>query len=266
MFDLPQSHFDPLGTTGGFGDPRRAPGAPPSAFTAPPPAYPSATPGPPSFPTGPEVGPSGLVVPPPPREMSPPRGYGGPPTLSSAAQLGATPERRLMSPQIGSSRPPPPPTMVSSLPVMEPEAGATGVSMPSLTAIASTERPATMVEDGPSTSFFSPAQENATTVGAPASQNAGEEEVSTGPTTNGGGSADPAEDHAYATHIREVFEAYVATRRRCGETVATLTLDKFQARLETNRQQLVAKYGCRSARFSVYVKDGKAAVKATPLR
>ena len=58
----------------------------------------------------------------------------------------------------------------------------------------------------------------------------------------------------------------MATRRRCGETVATLTLDKFQARLETNRQQLVAKYGCRSARFSVYVKDGKAAVKATPLR
>jgi hypothetical protein len=85
------------------------------------------------------------------------------------------------------------------------------------------------------------------------------------PVTNGGND-DPADDRAYAAHIREVFEAYVATRRRCGETVATLTLDKFQARLETNRQQLVAKYGCRSARFSVYVKDGKAAVKATPLR
>ena len=54
------------------------------------------------------------------------------------------------------------------------------------------------------------------------------------------------DDRAYAAHIREVFEAYVATRRRCGETVATLTLDKFQARLETNRQQLVAKYGCRT--------------------
>ena len=45
-----------------------------------------------------------------------------------------------------------------------------------------------------------------------------------------------------------------------------MTLDKFRTKLEANRQQLVAKYGCRTARFSVYVKDGKAAIKATPVR
>jgi hypothetical protein len=28
----------------------------------------------------------------------------------------------------------------------------------------------------------------------------------------------------------------------------------------------VAKHGCRTVRFSVYVKDGKAALKATPIR
>jgi hypothetical protein len=39
-----------------------------------------------------------------------------------------------------------------------------------------------------------------------------------------------------------------------------------QAKLQSNRDQLIAKYSCRTARFSVYVKDGKAAIKATPVR
>jgi hypothetical protein len=71
---------------------------------------------------------------------------------------------------------------------------------------------------------------------------------------------------AEETHVREVFEDYVATRQRCGESVASLTLEKFRDKLAANRQQLVSKYNCRTARFSVYVKDGKAAIKATPVR
>jgi hypothetical protein len=67
-------------------------------------------------------------------------------------------------------------------------------------------------------------------------------------------------------HIREVFADYVNTRRQTGEPTASLTLEKFRAKLEANRQQLIAKYSCRTARFSVYVKDGKAAIKATPVR
>jgi hypothetical protein len=67
-------------------------------------------------------------------------------------------------------------------------------------------------------------------------------------------------------HIREVFMEYVAVRRQCGEPTSSLTLDKFRTKLETNRQQLIAKYNCKTARFSVYVKDGKAAIKATPVR
>jgi hypothetical protein len=67
-------------------------------------------------------------------------------------------------------------------------------------------------------------------------------------------------------HIRSVFAEYVAARGRCGESIASLTLEKFRAKLEANKQQLIAKYGCRTARFSVYVKDGKAAIKATPVR
>jgi hypothetical protein len=67
-------------------------------------------------------------------------------------------------------------------------------------------------------------------------------------------------------HVREVFSEYLAARRQCGEPTAALTLERFKAKLDSNRQQLVAKYGCRTARFSVYIKDGKAAIKATPVR
>jgi hypothetical protein len=67
-------------------------------------------------------------------------------------------------------------------------------------------------------------------------------------------------------HIREVFAEYVSVRKQCGESTAGLTVDKFRAKLAANREQLIAKYNCRTARFAVYVKDGKAAIKATPVR
>ena len=69
-----------------------------------------------------------------------------------------------------------------------------------------------------------------------------------------------------AAHFQQVFEEYVALRIKCGESATSVAADKFFAKLRSNREQLVAKYGCRSARFSVYVKDGKAAIKATPVR
>jgi len=77
----------------------------------------------------------------------------------------------------------------------------------------------------------------------------------------GGGAPDEWE-----THVREVFAEYVATRARCGEPTAGLALDKFREKLEANRKAIVDKYNCPSARFTVYVKDGKAALKASPLK
>jgi hypothetical protein len=43
-------------------------------------------------------------------------------------------------------------------------------------------------------------------------------------------------------------------------------MDKFTAKLQSNREQLVSKHGCRTARFTVYVKDGKAAIRAVPVK
>jgi hypothetical protein len=73
--------------------------------------------------------------------------------------------------------------------------------------------------------------------------------------------ADPEEEH-----VRAVFADYLALKQQCGESVETLTLDKFRTKLKDNRAALMTKYNCRTVRFSVYQKDGKAALKATPVR
>ncbi|MBF5042679.1 cell division protein FtsK [Aggregicoccus sp. 17bor-14] len=68
-------------------------------------------------------------------------------------------------------------------------------------------------------------------------------------------------------HFEEVFREFIATRERCGEpSDPGLTFDKFVAKLRKNREQLVQKYACRTVRFQVYVKEGKAALKATPVK
>ncbi|MFO0596590.1 MAG: MXAN_5187 C-terminal domain-containing protein [Myxococcaceae bacterium] len=67
-------------------------------------------------------------------------------------------------------------------------------------------------------------------------------------------------------HFQEVFRDFVATREKCREPADGLTFDKFKTKLLKNKEQLVAKYQCRTVRFQVYVKDGKAALKATPVK
>ena len=76
-----------------------------------------------------------------------------------------------------------------------------------------------------------------------------------------GGNLDP-EDRA---HFKEVYERFIDLRRRCGESTGDLAFDRFLAKLSRNRENLVKKYKCRTVRFQVYKKDGKAALKATPV-
>ncbi len=78
------------------------------------------------------------------------------------------------------------------------------------------------------------------------------------------GSVPPAGDDD--RHFQDVFRDFVATREKCGEAADGLTFEKFRAKLLKNKEQLVAKYACRTVRFQVYVKDGKAALKATPVK
>lgn len=65
---------------------------------------------------------------------------------------------------------------------------------------------------------------------------------------------------------RGVYEEFLRARVTHGETVEGVTWDRFSAKLRRNRDLLAEKYACRTVRFQVYVKDGKAALKATPVR
>lgn len=67
-------------------------------------------------------------------------------------------------------------------------------------------------------------------------------------------------------HFREVFRDFLATREKCGEPAAGLTYDRFALKLRQNRDQLIQKYNCRTVRFQVYVKEGKAALRAAPVK
>jgi sRNA-binding regulator protein Hfq len=66
-------------------------------------------------------------------------------------------------------------------------------------------------------------------------------------------------------HFQEVFQQFLETKRQCGEPVVGLTFEKFVVTLRKNKEQIVAKHGAAQVRFTVYVKDGKAALKARPI-
>jgi len=67
-------------------------------------------------------------------------------------------------------------------------------------------------------------------------------------------------------HFKEVFDKFVATKQQCGEPTTGLTFDRFAVKLRKNTTDLKARYKCRTVRFQVYVKNGKAALKATPVK
>jgi hypothetical protein len=67
-------------------------------------------------------------------------------------------------------------------------------------------------------------------------------------------------------HWEQTFDEFLRVRDECGESSDGLTFDRFRLKLEKNKETLVQKYGCRTVRFQVYVKEGKAALKATPVK
>jgi hypothetical protein len=78
--------------------------------------------------------------------------------------------------------------------------------------------------------------------------------------------ADSHESNGDDAHWREVYEAYIATRKQCGEPIDNLNFDKFGLTLRKTRDQIIDKQGVKTVRFSVQVKEGKAALKAQPIK
>ncbi|MBW2192142.1 MAG: hypothetical protein JRG93_21720 [Deltaproteobacteria bacterium] len=68
------------------------------------------------------------------------------------------------------------------------------------------------------------------------------------------------------THFREVFDQFVTTQKECGASVNGLTFDKFVRKLHAAREQVMKRHNAPSVRFTVYVKEGRAALKASPVK
>jgi hypothetical protein len=66
-------------------------------------------------------------------------------------------------------------------------------------------------------------------------------------------------------HFREVFEKFLATQKECGASATGLTFDKFVRKLHAARDQVMKRHNAPGVRFTVYVKEGRAALKASPV-
>jgi hypothetical protein len=66
--------------------------------------------------------------------------------------------------------------------------------------------------------------------------------------------------------FRGLFDSYQAARRACGEATDKHTHAKFLERVLKNREEIIAKTGCKDVSFEAIIKEGKASLKATPIR
>jgi hypothetical protein len=74
----------------------------------------------------------------------------------------------------------------------------------------------------------------------------------------GGAPAELAEWHA-------VFNEFVSLKQQCGENTDGFTYEKFEQTLKKKNDELRNRHGAKRVKFSVYVKEGKAALKASPI-
>jgi hypothetical protein len=65
---------------------------------------------------------------------------------------------------------------------------------------------------------------------------------------------------------KQLFQDFLDTKKQCGEDLEGLTIERFIQKLDKHRAALLERYHCRTVRFQVYVKEGKAALKATPVK
>ncbi|WP_437830571.1 MXAN_5187 family protein [Sorangium sp. So ce1153] len=104
--------------------------------------------------------------------------------------------------------------------------------------------------------------------GAPAPSNPLPEATSAVPDATSAPAArqDGAGDPDELTEWNAVYEEFMSVKQQCGEPTNALTFEKFKGTLQRNKDALVARHNCSRVRFTVYVKDGKAALKASPVK
>ncbi|APR83227.1 Hypothetical protein A7982_08576 [Minicystis rosea] len=76
----------------------------------------------------------------------------------------------------------------------------------------------------------------------------------------------PAEEFDELADWRRVYEEFLGLKKQCGEDTSSLTFEKFKGTLQRNKDALVQRHNCTRVKFTVYEKDGKAALKASPVK
>jgi hypothetical protein len=75
--------------------------------------------------------------------------------------------------------------------------------------------------------------------------------------------AKPSEELA---EWHQVYDEFLKVKKQCNEPTEGLSFEKFQLTLKKNRDALVERHKCKRVKFTVYVKDGRASLKATPVK
>jgi hypothetical protein len=74
----------------------------------------------------------------------------------------------------------------------------------------------------------------------------------------------PAPAAAPDRQMRELYDAYIAAKKRCNEDVSRITYEAVAKSVSKQIPELISKYKAKSVDFRVEVKDGKAILKAIP--
>lgn len=67
------------------------------------------------------------------------------------------------------------------------------------------------------------------------------------------------------TGYRSVYDQLIEARRKTGQAT-NISFDSIQSTLQKQEKAIKAQYGCDSVRFKVSIQDGKAKMKAVPVR
>ncbi|MCY1070760.1 hypothetical protein OV090_38825 [Nannocystis sp. RBIL2] len=82
-----------------------------------------------------------------------------------------------------------------------------------------------------------------------------------------GSGPEPAKDDAVReAYYQEVFEEFVKFKLENNEPIDNFTYEKFATKLRANTAELMKRPDVKDVQFSVYIKDGKVALKARVVR
>lgn len=70
---------------------------------------------------------------------------------------------------------------------------------------------------------------------------------------------------ALERYYERVYQEFLEIRKRCREPAGGVDFRRFRSRLVRTRKALMERFNCVDVRFRVYIKDGRAALKAAPI-